>query len=122
MVLINESLGKYLHEDSAWHFSDYRGVDSGNFESDAEVELRYAAMPVSLERALLPFQREGVRFGLRRKGRALIADEMGVARPPPICSRYVMMQMVARSGAGHRCNYWSEIRKAPNLRAVRLNH
>lgn len=54
-----------------------RGVDHGNFMSDAEVELRYSRMPASLENALLPFQKEGVRFGLRRKGRALIADEMG---------------------------------------------
>jgi SNF2 family DNA or RNA helicase len=33
-----------------------------------------------LEAALLPFQREGVRFGLERGGRCLIADEMGVGK------------------------------------------
>lgn len=37
-------------------------------------------MPPSLERALLPFQRQGVRFGLERGGRCLIADEMGVGK------------------------------------------
>lgn len=37
-------------------------------------------MPAALAAALLPFQREGVRFGLRRGGRVLIADEMGVGK------------------------------------------
>lgn len=52
-------------------------MDAGRFEGAAEVEQRYSMMPASLERALLPFQREGVRFGIQRRGRALIADEMG---------------------------------------------
>lgn len=42
------------------------------------VEAVYGRMPPPLQRALLPFQREGVRFGLARGGRCLIADEMGV--------------------------------------------
>lgn len=46
--------------------------------SPAQVGALYALMPAFLERALLPFQREGVRFGLARGGRCLIADEMGV--------------------------------------------
>lgn len=33
-----------------------------------------------MREALLPFQREGVRFGLLHGGRALIADEMGVGK------------------------------------------
>jgi hypothetical protein len=37
-------------------------------------------MPAPLQRALLPFQREGVRFGLARGGRCLLADEMGVGK------------------------------------------
>lgn len=37
-------------------------------------------MPSSLASVLLPFQREGVRFGLRHDGRCLIADEMGVGK------------------------------------------
>ena len=37
-------------------------------------------MPAFLEAALLPFQREGVLFGLARGGRCLIADEMGVGK------------------------------------------
>jgi hypothetical protein len=45
-----------------------------------EVAARYAALPRALEAALLPFQREGVRFGLARGGRCLIADEMGVGK------------------------------------------
>jgi hypothetical protein len=46
----------------------------------AEVAARLAAMPASLAAVLLPFQREGVRFGLERGGRCLIADEMGVGK------------------------------------------
>ena len=37
-------------------------------------------MPAPLAQALLPFQREGVRFGVQRRGRLLLADEMGVGK------------------------------------------
>lgn len=37
-------------------------------------------MPPSLAAALMPFQAEGVRYGLERRGRVLIADEMGVGK------------------------------------------
>jgi hypothetical protein len=36
------------------------------------------AAGLSLEQRMMPFQREGVRFGLRAGGRLLIGDEMGV--------------------------------------------
>ncbi len=44
------------------------------------MERRYAQMPASLAKALLPFQREGVRYAIARQGRCLIADEMGVGK------------------------------------------
>ena len=37
-------------------------------------------MPASLAKALLPFQTEGVRFGIQHGGRMLLADEMGVGK------------------------------------------
>lgn len=37
-------------------------------------------MPTPLAKALLPFQREGVRCGVQRRGRLLLADEMGVGK------------------------------------------
>lgn len=37
-------------------------------------------LPVGLRDTLLPFQRDGVLYGLRRKGRCLIADEMGTGK------------------------------------------
>ena len=37
-------------------------------------------MPAPLSKALLPFQREGVRFGIAHRGRMLLADEMGVGK------------------------------------------
>ena len=40
----------------------------------------YARIPERLERALMAFQREGVRFALSRGGRALIGDEMGLGK------------------------------------------
>lgn len=46
--------------------------------SDADVEARLSKMPPALRAALLPFQIEGVRYGLQRHARCLIADEMGV--------------------------------------------
>ncbi len=55
-----------------------RGVNSEQCtETDTEVARRYACMPGSLERALAAFQREGVRFAIARRGRALLGDEMG---------------------------------------------
>ena len=37
-------------------------------------------MPIHLRQALMPFQQAGVRFALRREGRILLADEMGVGK------------------------------------------
>ncbi|CAM9141421.1 unnamed protein product, partial [Sphacelaria rigidula] len=37
-------------------------------------------LPAGLRDTLLPFQREGVMYGLRRRGRLLIADEMGTGK------------------------------------------
>lgn len=48
--------------------------------SPQEVEARYSKMPPYLEAALLPFQREGVKFCLERRARCLIGDEMGVGK------------------------------------------
>lgn len=45
-----------------------------------QVDTALASMPAPLMRALLPFQREGVRFALERRGRVLLADEMGVGK------------------------------------------
>lgn len=39
----------------------------------------YARMPPFLERALMPFQRDGVRFGLARGGRCLLAGALWLA-------------------------------------------
>lgn len=48
--------------------------------SDIEVEQLIEKMPSTLRERLLPFQLEGVRYGLRRGGRCLIADEMGLGK------------------------------------------
>ena len=45
-----------------------------------EVDERLDALPPVLLDALYPFQLEGVKFGLARGGRCLIADEMGVGK------------------------------------------
>ena len=37
-------------------------------------------MPQHLRQALMPFQKVGVQFALRREGRVLLADEMGVGK------------------------------------------
>ncbi|EKX39033.1 hypothetical protein GUITHDRAFT_76774, partial [Guillardia theta CCMP2712] len=38
------------------------------------------ALPLTISKKLLPFQREGVLFGLAREGRVLIGDEMGLGK------------------------------------------
>eukprot|EP00899_Mesostigma_viride_P012264 jgi/Mesvir1/21038/Mv08086-RA.1 len=40
----------------------------------------YQSIPPALEQKLFPFQREGVKFILRRGGRGLIGDEMGLGK------------------------------------------
>ncbi|XP_071701949.1 uncharacterized protein [Rutidosis leptorrhynchoides] len=48
--------------------------------SDEKVGELMGRIPKSLLDVLLPFQVEGVKFGLRRGGRCLIADEMGLGK------------------------------------------
>ena len=48
--------------------------------SEDEVKMRFDSIPAAFRSALLPFQVEGVNFALERKGRCLIADEMGVGK------------------------------------------
>ncbi|XP_057793198.1 protein FAR1-RELATED SEQUENCE 5-like [Salvia miltiorrhiza] len=47
---------------------------------DEKVDGLISELPIALLNALLPFQLDGVRFGLRRGGRCLIADEMGLEK------------------------------------------
>jgi len=48
-------------------------VDHNDYEMDEDLK----DLPLKIRERLMPFQAEGVRFGLRREGRLLIADEMG---------------------------------------------
>ncbi|GMQ10844.1 hypothetical protein CsSME_00053692 [Camellia sinensis var. sinensis] len=48
--------------------------------SDEKVDELIRKLPETLLDALLPFQLEGIRFGLQRGGRCLIADEMGLGK------------------------------------------
>lgn len=47
---------------------------------DEKVHGLISELPKTLLSALLPFQLDGVCFGLRRGGRCLIADEMGLGK------------------------------------------
>jgi hypothetical protein len=62
-----------------WVLDSYRGKVPK--ASDAVVEAALRRMPSSLWKRLMPFQVEGVRFGLRCFSRCLIGDEMGVYLP-----------------------------------------
>ncbi|XP_078430279.1 SNF2 domain-containing protein / helicase domain-containing protein / HNH endonuclease domain-containing protein isoform X2 [Wolffia australiana] len=48
--------------------------------SEDEINVLLYRLPKTLRNALLPFQLEGVRFGLKRGGCCLIADEMGLGK------------------------------------------
>lgn len=49
--------------------------------SDIEVDaLILRSIPESIFSRLYPFQREGVRFGVKHQGRVLLADEMGLGK------------------------------------------
>ncbi|CAK7323250.1 unnamed protein product [Dovyalis caffra] len=61
--------------------------DTGRWEpcrpehfTDEKVDELIRMLPRKLLDALLPFQLDGLRFGLRRGGRCLIADEMGLGK------------------------------------------
>ncbi|MQL74105.1 hypothetical protein Taro_006455, partial [Colocasia esculenta] len=68
-------------EKSCCHFAGERWT-SGRAPHlpDNEVDELLSKLPKLLRDALLPFQLEGVRFGLRRGGSCLIADEMGLGK------------------------------------------
>ena len=58
-------------------------------------------LPQGLRETLLPFQRDGVLYGLRRRGRCLIADEMGTGKV-----KYATVPCVAltrRGGITEQC-------------------
>lgn len=49
--------------------ADHRAVDAA-----------YDRIPKALRDTLFPFQRDGVKFVIRRGGRALVGDEMGLGK------------------------------------------
>ncbi|CAM9678936.1 unnamed protein product, partial [Ectocarpus sp. 12 AP-2014] len=53
---------------------------AGRLEPREACEVLLYTLPVGLRETLLPFQRDGVLYGLRRRGRCLIADEMGTGK------------------------------------------
>lgn len=48
--------------------------------TEEKVEQLIQSLPTKLVNSLLPFQLDGLRFGLRRGGRCFIADEMGLGK------------------------------------------
>lgn len=64
-----------------WAEASFAGRVRG--EDPEEVAAAMRRMPATLLHSLMPFQEEGVRFGLERRGRCLIGDEMGA----PCCAR-----------------------------------
>ncbi|KAL9962457.1 hypothetical protein ACROYT_G031561 [Oculina patagonica] len=53
-------------------------VNGGNFMAASSISLNF--LPRPLRKALLDFQKEGVKFGIRKQGRCLIGDEMGLGK------------------------------------------
>jgi hypothetical protein len=82
--------------------SESRGKGAQQLAED-EVDRRYARMPASLAAALLPFQREGVRYAIARRGRCLIADEMGVGKTLQAIAFASCYQVTTNSPASGKC-------------------
>lgn len=55
-------------------------ADARPLEAPGACEAMMYLLPAGLRQTLLPFQRDGVLYGLRRKGRCMIADEMGTGK------------------------------------------
>lgn len=66
--------------------------------SNERVDEYIRKLPKMLLDALMPFQLEGVRFGLQRGGRCLIADEMGLGKT---------LQVMMEVGKIFLYNLWS---------------
>uniref|UniRef100_A0A6N2MB29 Helicase C-terminal domain-containing protein n=1 Tax=Salix viminalis TaxID=40686 RepID=A0A6N2MB29_SALVM len=76
-----------------------KSFDAGRWEpcrpehfTDEKVDEFIRMLPRKLLDALLPFQLDGLRFGLRRGGRCLIADEMGLGK--------TLQEFVCEKGVG----------------------
>ncbi|XP_072435773.1 DNA annealing helicase and endonuclease ZRANB3 isoform X2 [Chiloscyllium punctatum] len=48
--------------------------------SEDEFDTLLSTLPEKLNQRLLPFQKEGIKFGIERNGRCMIADEMGLGK------------------------------------------
>ena len=73
-----------------------------------QVEPAFRALSSTLRAQLLPFQRAGVRYGLARQGRLLLADEMGVGKTVQALALAACYQV--RSSGLHVMAHLSEIR------------
>lgn len=62
------------------HVARRGGKGASHLEPMGVCEALIYTLPAGLRKTLLPFQRDGVLYGLRRKGRCLIADEMGTGK------------------------------------------
>jgi hypothetical protein len=68
------------------HALSFRGIYQKPVPEE-EIRFRFAMMPMALREALMPFQREGVLYGLQHQGRVLIADE--VSSPHVLAEHWV---------------------------------
>ena len=50
------------------------------YEDDKQGQFTIDLMPDSIRANLFPFQLQGVQFGLKKHGRFLLGDEMGVGK------------------------------------------
>lgn len=57
-----------------------RGRAAGSSLSEADVETAMNALPSALATALMPFQREGVKYCILKQGRCMIGDDMGLGK------------------------------------------
>jgi hypothetical protein len=75
-------------------------------------------VPSALRAALLPFQREGVQYGLARRGRVLIADEPGAGKTLQVsghkgCAAAAATEYLARVHPVH----WADCSVGPCIKA-----
>ncbi len=71
---------EYLSRAPGFRGARDRNRDGEETTTVEDVEARYATIGRNIRDALYPFQVRGVKFVLERRGRALIADQMGVGK------------------------------------------
>lgn len=87
--------------------------------TDEKVDELIGKLPKTLLEALLPFQLDGVKFGLQRGGRCLIADEMGLGKTLQVFYIKINFKFSYFVMSGHGFGaFWLDVQKFSSFHSL----